>query len=95
MLTFCCPAKRIASNITLMFSIGVSRPTCTIAKSVTPSSRPSSAKKIPGPSTPAKGEKELEVQVTLLNEQVGLLPPFVDLYCLYAWSHVLDELLQR
>ncbi|XP_036375262.1 microtubule-associated protein RP/EB family member 2 isoform X1 [Megalops cyprinoides] len=43
------------------------------SKPSTPSSRPSSAKKIPTPSAPAKGEKELEAQVTQLNEQVNTL----------------------
>ncbi|KAI1902003.1 hypothetical protein AGOR_G00040240 [Albula goreensis] len=43
------------------------------AKPSTPSSRPSSAKKIPTPSAPAKGEKELEAQVTQLNDQVNTL----------------------
>ncbi|KAJ8333460.1 hypothetical protein SKAU_G00414680 [Synaphobranchus kaupii] len=43
------------------------------SKPSTPSSRPSSAKKIPAPSAPAKGEKELEAQVTQLNEQVNTL----------------------
>ncbi|KAJ8272999.1 hypothetical protein GJAV_G00096110 [Gymnothorax javanicus] len=45
----------------------------TSSKPTTPSSRPSSAKKIPTPSAPAKGEKELEAQVTQLNEQVNTL----------------------
>ncbi|KAJ3606156.1 hypothetical protein NHX12_025677 [Muraenolepis orangiensis] len=52
---------------------GASRAAATTPKSTTPSSRPSSAKKIPGPSTPAKGEKELEAQVTLLNEQMSTI----------------------
>uniref|UniRef100_A0AAZ3PIF6 Microtubule-associated protein RP/EB family member 2 n=1 Tax=Oncorhynchus tshawytscha TaxID=74940 RepID=A0AAZ3PIF6_ONCTS len=39
-----------------------------------PSSRPSSAKRIPvATTTPAKGERELEAQVTLLNDQVNTL----------------------
>ncbi|XP_035285099.1 microtubule-associated protein RP/EB family member 2 isoform X3 [Anguilla rostrata] len=42
-------------------------------KPSTPSSRPSSAKKIPTPTAPAKGEKELEAQVTQLNDQVNTL----------------------
>ncbi|KAI4810327.1 hypothetical protein KUCAC02_019166 [Chaenocephalus aceratus] len=44
-------------------------------KSSTPTSRPSSAKKIPAvaTSTPAKGEKELEAQVTHLTEQMNTL----------------------
>ncbi|KAJ8395925.1 hypothetical protein AAFF_G00026330 [Aldrovandia affinis] len=42
-------------------------------KPSTPSSRPSSAKKIPTLSAPAKGEKELEAQVTQLNDQVNTL----------------------
>ncbi|XP_039610422.1 microtubule-associated protein RP/EB family member 2 isoform X1 [Polypterus senegalus] len=43
------------------------------SKPTTPSSRPSSAKKIPATAPPAKGEKELEAQVTQLNEQVNSL----------------------
>lgn len=54
------------------YVIGASRSSSTTPKSSTPTSRPSSAKKIPVPSTPAKGEKELEAQVTQLNEQVCL-----------------------
>ncbi|XP_023699157.1 microtubule-associated protein RP/EB family member 2 isoform X1 [Paramormyrops kingsleyae] len=48
-------------------------------KPSTPTSRPSSAKKIPPPAVagamaaPAKGEKELETQVVQLNEQVNTL----------------------
>ncbi|XP_066575731.1 microtubule-associated protein RP/EB family member 2 isoform X1 [Amia ocellicauda] len=42
-------------------------------KPSTPSSRPSSAKKVPLTTTPAKGEKELEAQVTQLNDQVNSL----------------------
>lgn len=47
-------------------------------KPSTPTSRPSSAKKIPPPAVagamaaPAKGERELEAQVVQLNEQVGV-----------------------
>ncbi|KAM9845137.1 microtubule-associated protein RP/EB family member 2 isoform 2-T2 [Aulostomus maculatus] len=52
---------------------GASRSTSTTPKSSTPTSRPSSAKKIPATSTPAKGEKELEAQVTHLTEQVNTL----------------------
>ncbi|CAN9502730.1 unnamed protein product [Ophioblennius macclurei] len=60
---------------------GASRSTSTTPKSATPSSRPSSAKKIPvaaaaaaaGAATPAKGEKDLEGQVTQLTEQVNTL----------------------
>lgn len=52
---------------------GASRSTATTPKSSTPTSRPSSAKKIPIPSTPAKGEKELEAQVTQLTDQVNTL----------------------
>ncbi|KAM4605793.1 microtubule-associated protein RP/EB family member 2 isoform 1-T1 [Polymixia lowei] len=52
---------------------GASRASSTTPKASTPSSRPSSAKKIPVTSAPAKGEKELEAQVTLLNEQVNTL----------------------
>lgn len=49
---------------------GASRSSSTTPKSSTPTSRPSSAKKIPVPSAPAKGEKELVAQVTQLTEQV-------------------------
>ncbi|XP_035526480.1 microtubule-associated protein RP/EB family member 2 isoform X2 [Morone saxatilis] len=52
---------------------GASRMSTTTPKSSTPTSRPSSAKKIPIPPTPAKGEKELEAQVTHLTEQVNTL----------------------
>ncbi|XP_070774614.1 microtubule-associated protein RP/EB family member 2 isoform X1 [Enoplosus armatus] len=52
---------------------GASRSSSTTPKSSTPTSRPSSAKKIPVPSTPAKGEKELEAQVTHLTEEVNTL----------------------
>ncbi|XP_023259563.1 microtubule-associated protein RP/EB family member 2 isoform X2 [Seriola lalandi dorsalis] len=52
---------------------GASRSTATTPKSSTPTSRPSSAKKIPSTATPAKGEKELEAQVTHLTEQVNTL----------------------
>ncbi|XP_071346637.1 microtubule-associated protein RP/EB family member 2 isoform X2 [Trachinotus anak] len=52
---------------------GASRSTSTTPKSSTPTSRPSSAKKIPATATPAKGEKELEAQVTHLTEQVNTL----------------------
>lgn len=52
---------------------GASRSTSTTPKSATPTSRPSSAKKIPVTATPAKGEKELEAQVTHLTEQVNTL----------------------
>ncbi|XP_022613929.1 microtubule-associated protein RP/EB family member 2 isoform X2 [Seriola dumerili] len=52
---------------------GASRSTATTPKSSTPTSRPSSAKKIPATATPAKGEKELEAQVTHLTEQVNTL----------------------
>lgn len=51
---------------------GASRSSSTTPKSSTPTSRPSSAKKIPPPTTPAKGEKELEAQVTQLTEEVCL-----------------------
>lgn len=55
------------------FAAGASRSSSTTPKSSTPTSRPSSAKKIPASvSTPAKGEKELEAQVTHLTEQVCL-----------------------
>lgn len=54
----------------LLSAVGASRSSATTPKSSTPTSRPSSAKKIPVPSTPAKGEKELEAQVTQLTEQV-------------------------
>ncbi|XP_077375378.1 microtubule-associated protein RP/EB family member 2 isoform X2 [Festucalex cinctus] len=52
---------------------GASRSSSTTPKSATPTSRPSSAKKIPSASTPAKGEKELEAQVTQLTDQVNTL----------------------
>ncbi|CAF98467.1 unnamed protein product, partial [Tetraodon nigroviridis] len=52
---------------------GASRSAATTPKSSTPTSRPSSAKKIPISSTPAKGEKELEAQVTQLTDQVNTL----------------------
>ncbi|XP_019734495.1 microtubule-associated protein RP/EB family member 2 isoform X1 [Hippocampus comes] len=52
---------------------GASRSSATTPKSATPTSRPSSAKKIPTASTPAKGEKELEAQVTQLTDQVNTL----------------------
>ncbi|XP_073348160.1 microtubule-associated protein RP/EB family member 2 isoform X2 [Pagrus major] len=52
---------------------GASRSSSTTPKSSTPTSRPSSAKKIPVPLAPAKGEKELEAQVTQLTEQVNTL----------------------
>lgn len=58
---------------------GASRSSSTTPKSSTPTSRPSSAKKIPAAAaaaaaaTPAKGEKELEAQVTHLTEQVNTL----------------------
>ncbi|KAK5919643.1 hypothetical protein CgunFtcFv8_023517 [Champsocephalus gunnari] len=54
---------------------GASRSSSTTPKSSTPTSRPSSAKKIPAvaTSTPAKGEKELEAQVTHLTEQMNTL----------------------
>ncbi|XP_029380306.1 microtubule-associated protein RP/EB family member 2 isoform X2 [Echeneis naucrates] len=52
---------------------GASRSSATTPKSSTPTSRPSSAKKIPATATPAKGEKELEAQVTHLTEQVNTL----------------------
>lgn len=56
-----------------MFFAGASRSTAMTPKSATPTSRPSSAKKIPvAATTPAKGEKELEAQVTHLTEQVRL-----------------------
>ncbi len=52
---------------------GATRSTSSTPKSSTSTSRPSSAKKIPVMSaTPAKGEKELEAQVTQLNEQVDI-----------------------
>ncbi|XP_041848814.1 microtubule-associated protein RP/EB family member 2 isoform X2 [Melanotaenia boesemani] len=51
---------------------GASRSSSVTPKSSTPTARPSSAKKIPM-STPAKGEKELEAQVTDLTEQVNTL----------------------
>ncbi|XP_026168836.1 microtubule-associated protein RP/EB family member 2 isoform X2 [Mastacembelus armatus] len=54
---------------------GASRSSSTTPKSsTTPTSRPSSAKKTPiTPSTAAKGEKELEAQVTHLTDQVNTL----------------------
>ncbi|KAM7400498.1 hypothetical protein PAMA_004947 [Pampus argenteus] len=52
---------------------GASKSSSTTPKSSTPTSRPSSAKKIPATPTPAKGEKELEAQVTHLTEQVNTL----------------------
>ncbi|XP_077581430.1 microtubule-associated protein RP/EB family member 2 isoform X1 [Stigmatopora nigra] len=52
---------------------GASRSSSTTPKSATPTSRPSSAKRIPMPTTPAKGEKELDVQVTQLTDQVNML----------------------
>ncbi|XP_030607177.1 microtubule-associated protein RP/EB family member 2 isoform X1 [Archocentrus centrarchus] len=53
---------------------GASRSSSVTPKSSTPTSRPSSAKKVPtSASTPAKGEKELEAQVTHLTEQVNTL----------------------
>ncbi|KTG36315.1 hypothetical protein cypCar_00018756 [Cyprinus carpio] len=57
---------------------GATRSTSSTPKSststTTSTSRPSSAKKIPVMSaTPAKGEKELEAQVTQLNDQVDIL----------------------
>lgn len=52
---------------------GASRPSATTPKSSTPTSRPSSAKRIPTMTTPAKGEKDLEAQVTHLTEQVNTL----------------------
>lgn len=53
---------------------GATRSTSSTPKSSTSTSRPSSAKKIPVMSaTPAKGEKELEAQVTQLNEQLNTL----------------------
>ncbi|XP_042353090.1 microtubule-associated protein RP/EB family member 2 isoform X2 [Plectropomus leopardus] len=54
---------------------GASRSSATTPKSSTPTSRPSSAKKIPATAvpTPAKGEKELEAQVTQLTEQLNTL----------------------
>lgn len=58
--------------INLLSTAGASRSSSTTPKSSTPTSRPSSAKKIPAPSTPAKGEKELEAQVTQLTEEVCL-----------------------
>ncbi|KAM7379440.1 hypothetical protein PAMP_004989 [Pampus punctatissimus] len=54
-------------------SSGASKSSSTTPKSSTPTSRPSSAKKIPATPTPAKGEKELEAQVTHLTEQVNTL----------------------
>ncbi|KAL6103860.1 mapre2 [Pungitius sinensis] len=54
---------------------GGSRSSSTTPKIATPTSRPSSAKKIPTIATPipAKGEKELEAQVTHLTEQMETL----------------------
>ncbi|XP_076000782.1 microtubule-associated protein RP/EB family member 2 isoform X2 [Genypterus blacodes] len=52
---------------------GASRSSSTTPKASTPSSRPSSAKKLPTPSAPAKGEKELDTQVTHLTEEVSTL----------------------
>ncbi|KAM8851341.1 microtubule-associated protein RP/EB family member 2 isoform 1-T4 [Spinachia spinachia] len=54
---------------------GASRSSSTTPKIATPTSRPSSAKKIPTIATPipAKGEKELEAQVTHLTEQMETL----------------------
>ncbi|XP_020507868.1 microtubule-associated protein RP/EB family member 2 isoform X1 [Labrus bergylta] len=52
---------------------GASRSSSTTPKSSTPTSRPSSAKKIPAIATPAKGEKELDAQVTHLTEEVSTL----------------------
>ncbi|KAM9322100.1 microtubule-associated protein RP/EB family member 2 isoform 2-T2 [Pholidichthys leucotaenia] len=54
---------------------GASRSSSATPKCSTPTSRPSSAKKIPTATgaTPAKGEKELEAQVTHLTEQVNTL----------------------
>nr|XP_057923355.1 microtubule-associated protein RP/EB family member 2 isoform X1 [Doryrhamphus excisus] len=52
---------------------GASRSSSTTPKCATPTSRPSSAKKLLAASTPAKGEKELEVQVTQLTDQVNTL----------------------
>ncbi|KAM8839439.1 microtubule-associated protein RP/EB family member 2 [Synchiropus picturatus] len=55
---------------------GAVRSASAIPKSSTPTSRPSSAKKIPASAAsaaPAKGEKELEAQVTLLTENVSEL----------------------
>ncbi|XP_073686710.1 microtubule-associated protein RP/EB family member 2-like [Garra rufa] len=53
---------------------GATRSASSTPKSSTSTSRPSSAKKIPVMSaTPAKGEKELEAQVTQLNEQMNTL----------------------
>ncbi|XP_023139443.2 microtubule-associated protein RP/EB family member 2 isoform X2 [Amphiprion ocellaris] len=53
---------------------GASRSSSVTPKSSTPTSRPSSAKKTPATAaTPAKGEKELEAQVTHLTEQVNTL----------------------
>ncbi|XP_054452790.1 microtubule-associated protein RP/EB family member 2 isoform X2 [Anoplopoma fimbria] len=52
---------------------GASRSSSTTPKISTPTSRPSSAKKIPAIATPipAKGEKELEAQVTHLTEEMN------------------------
>lgn len=53
---------------------GATRSTTSTPKSSTSTSRPSSAKKFPvTTSTPAKGEKELEAQVTQLNEQLNTI----------------------
>ncbi|XP_012731554.2 microtubule-associated protein RP/EB family member 2 isoform X2 [Fundulus heteroclitus] len=53
---------------------GASRLSSATPKASTPTSRPSSAKKIPATvPTPAKGEKELEAQVTHLSEQLNTL----------------------
>ncbi|KAG7524026.1 microtubule-associated protein RP/EB family member 2 isoform X1 [Solea senegalensis] len=52
---------------------GASRSTSTTPKTATPTSRPSSAKKVPAITTPAKGEKDLEAQVTQLTEEVNHL----------------------
>ncbi|KAM6948941.1 microtubule-associated protein RP/EB family member 2 isoform 2-T2 [Aplochiton taeniatus] len=52
---------------------GGTRVSATTPKPSTPSSRPSSAKKLPVITTPAKGEKELEAQVTLLNDQLNTI----------------------
>ncbi|XP_074507618.1 microtubule-associated protein RP/EB family member 2 isoform X1 [Sebastes fasciatus] len=54
---------------------GASRSSSATPKTATPTSRPSSAKKIPviATPTPAKGEKELEAQVTQLTEQMNTL----------------------
>ncbi|XP_062847153.1 microtubule-associated protein RP/EB family member 2 isoform X2 [Trichomycterus rosablanca] len=53
---------------------GATRSSSSTPKSSTSTSRPSSAKKVPVmPTTPAKGEKELEAQVAQLNEQLNTL----------------------